>query len=57
VPVVLSTINPASNGEFFPEITKLFPGQEIFARKIPSFDAFEEEKTWNAAKKREERRS
>lgn len=51
IPVVLSTINPGSNGEFFPEIAKLFPGQEVFARKIPSFDAFEDEKTWNAAKK------
>lgn len=51
VPVVLSTINPQHNGEFFPEITKLFPNQEVFARKIPSFDAFEDEGTWNAFKK------
>ncbi len=51
VPVVLSTINPKHNGEFFPEITKLFLNQEVFARKIPSFNAFEDEGTWNAFKK------
>jgi nicotinamidase-related amidase len=48
VPVVLSAINPGKLGKFIPEITQLFPGQEAFARKIPSFDAFEDEKTWNA---------
>jgi nicotinamidase-related amidase len=51
VPVVLSSINPKSLGEFIPEITNLFPDQEVFARKIPSFDAFEDESTWNAVKK------
>jgi nicotinamidase-related amidase len=51
VPVVLSSINPKFNGEFIPEITKLFPKQEVYARKIPSFDAFEDEGTWNAVKK------
>ncbi len=51
VPVVLSSINPKSNGEFFPEIAQLFPNQEVFARKVPSFDAFEDEATWNAFKK------
>jgi nicotinamidase-related amidase len=48
IPVVLSSINPKFNGEFIPEITSLFPGQEVFARKIPSFDAFEDERNWNA---------
>ena len=48
IPVVLSAINPERLGKFIPEITQLFPGQEAFARKIPSFDAFEDEKTWNA---------
>jgi nicotinamidase-related amidase len=47
----LSSINPKSLGEFIPEITKLFPDQEVFARKIPSFDAFEDKRTWNAFKK------
>ena len=51
VPVVLSAISPKFNGEFIPEITSLFPKQEVFARKIPSFDAFEDEGTWSAVKK------
>ena len=51
VPVVLSSINPKSLGEFIPEITRLFPGQEVFARTMPSFDAFEDEGTWNAVRK------
>jgi nicotinamidase-related amidase len=51
VPVVLSSINPKSMGEFIPEITKLFPNQEVFTRKISSFDAFEDERTWSVVKK------
>ena len=51
IPVVLSAINPAMNGDFMPEITTLFPGQEAYSRKILSFDAFEDERTLNAAKK------
>jgi nicotinamidase-related amidase len=50
IPVVLSTINPKLNGEFIPEIAGLFPGQEVFARKVPSFDAFEDDRNWNAVK-------
>ncbi len=50
VPVVLSSINPHSNGDVFPEITEIFPDQEVFARKIPSFDAFEDDNTFNAVK-------
>ena len=42
VPVVLSSINPKLNGEFFKEISSLFPNQEVNARKVPSFDAFED---------------
>jgi nicotinamidase-related amidase len=56
VPVVLSAINPKSLGDFIPEITALFPKQEVFARKVPSFDAFEDEKTWNAFKKTERKK-
>lgn len=48
VPVVLSSINPKSNGDVFPELTSIFPGQKVHARKVPSFDAFEYEDTWNA---------
>jgi nicotinamidase-related amidase len=51
VPVVLSSINPKSNGDVFPEISGLFPKQEIFARKVPSFDAFEDQETYDAVKK------
>jgi nicotinamidase-related amidase len=51
IPVVMSAINPSKLGAFMGEITSLFPNQEAFARKIPSFDAFEDENTWNAFKK------
>lgn len=45
VPVVLSSINRKAMGEFIPEVSKMFPNQEVFARGGPSFDAFENEKT------------
>ncbi len=51
VPVVLSTINPQHNGNFLVDVTKLFPDHEVYARTIPSFDAFEDEKTYAAVKK------
>lgn len=51
IPVILSTINPKFNGEFLAEITALFPGKEAIARKVPSFDAFEDERNWDAVKK------
>jgi nicotinamidase-related amidase len=51
VPVVLSAINPQHNGSFVADVTKLFPGQEVFARAVPGFDSFEDVKTWNAVKK------
>lgn len=51
IPVVLSAINPPNLGEFIPDITVLFPGQEVYARTIPSFDAFEDENTLNAFKR------
>jgi nicotinamidase-related amidase len=51
VPVVLTTINPKYNGECIKELADLFPKQEIFARKIPSFDAFEDDRVWDAVKK------
>ncbi|UTB33827.1 MAG: isochorismatase family protein [Methanobacterium sp. ERen5] len=50
IPVVLSSINPQGNGEVFPEITEIFPDQKVFARKIKSFDAFEDDDTFNAVK-------
>lgn len=51
IPVVLLSINPKAMGQFLPEISGMFPNQEVFARAVPSFDAFEDEKTWNASKK------
>ena len=56
IPVVLSSINPQYNGDVFPEITTIFPDQKVFAREIPSFDAFEDEKTWKAVKKTERKK-
>jgi nicotinamidase-related amidase len=50
IPVVLSTINPQNNGDVFPEIRNLFPNQEVLARKVKSFDAFEDEQTFKAVK-------
>ncbi|MCK9632261.1 MAG: isochorismatase family protein [Methanoregula sp.] len=51
VPVVLSTINPEHNGNFLADVTALFPGQEVYARPVPGFDAFEDKKTYGAFKK------
>lgn len=51
IPVVLSSINPKFNGEVIPEITNLFPKKEVFARKVPSFDAFEDKRNWDAITK------
>jgi len=50
VPVVMSSINPPRNGKFIAEISDLFPGQEAFAREVPSFDAFEDAPTRDAFK-------
>jgi len=43
VPTVLTTIHPEGNGEFIKEITDLFSKVKVISRKLPSFDAFEEE--------------
>lgn len=50
IPTLLTTINPNFNGEFIPEITGLFPGQKVIARKVPGFDAFEDEDNLNFVK-------
>lgn len=42
VPTVLTSIHPEGNGEFIKEITDIFPKLNVIARKLPSFDAFEE---------------
>jgi nicotinamidase-related amidase len=51
IPALFTTINPGTNGEFIPEITRLFPNQKVIARKIPSFDALEDERNLDALKK------
>jgi nicotinamidase-related amidase len=51
IPVILTTISPQHNGDFIAEITRLFSGQEAISRSVLSFDAFEDEKVWNAFKK------
>ena len=50
VPTVLTSINPQGNGEFIKEITDLFPSVQVIARKMPSFDALEEEPVFAAVK-------
>ena len=40
VPVVLSSINPQSNGNFLAEVTNLFPGQQVYARTVPELRCF-----------------
>jgi nicotinamidase-related amidase len=51
VPVILTSIYPQGNGEFIKEITSLFPKQEVYARKVPGFDAFDDESVWEAVKR------
>jgi nicotinamidase-related amidase len=50
VPTVLTTINPQANGEFIKEISDLFPKIKAIPRKIPSFDALEDEAVMEAVK-------
>ena len=50
VPVLLSVINPKGNGDFIKEVTDIFTGQTIFSRKMPSFDALEDEPILKALK-------
>lgn len=50
VPTVLTSINPDGNGEFIKEITDLFPTVKVLPRKLPSFDALEDEAVLTAVK-------
>lgn len=50
VPTVLTSIHPEGNGEFISEITGLFPKVKVLARKMPSFDALEEDAVLAAVK-------
>jgi nicotinamidase-related amidase len=47
----LTSIYPEGNGEFLKEISGIFPKRRVFARKVPGFDAFEDENVWNALRK------
>lgn len=42
VPAVLTTISAKLNGDFLPEIVKMYPKNKILDRKMPSFDALED---------------
>jgi nicotinamidase-related amidase len=50
VPTILTSIYPEGNGEFIKEIINLFPKVKVIARKLPSFDALEEEAVLAAVK-------
>jgi nicotinamidase-related amidase len=50
VPVVLTTIWPEGNGKCIKEIAGLFPSQEVIARKVPGFDALDDERVMQAVK-------
>jgi len=50
VPTVFTTIYPEGNGEFIKDIADIFPNVKAIARKMPSFDAFEEEPVLSAVK-------
>jgi nicotinamidase-related amidase len=50
VPTILTSIHPEGNGEYINEIADLFPGSSVIARKMPSFDAFEDEAVLAAVK-------
>jgi nicotinamidase-related amidase len=51
VPVVLSVITPKYNGDVIKEISEILPGQTVFDRKMPSFDALEDEPILKELKK------
>src|ERR1035441_10659920 len=50
VPTILTSIYPEGNGEFIKEITEIFPKIKVIVRKMPSFDALEEDALLAAVK-------
>ena len=48
VPVVLTSIDERINGKFVTEITDLFPKVKVLERKVPSFNAAEDEAVMTA---------
>jgi nicotinamidase-related amidase len=51
VPVIYTSIDPAGNGDFIPELTSIFPKKEVIPRALPNFDAFEDENVLNTIRK------
>jgi nicotinamidase-related amidase len=50
IPTVLTSIGEKINGQFTPEIVKMFPNTHVIARKIPGFDAFDDPEVLSAVK-------
>ncbi len=50
IPTVLTTIGAKGNGQFMPEIAKMFPAVQIIDRKMPGFDALDDKDVFDAVK-------
>ncbi len=50
IPTVLTTIGAKGNGQFMPEIAKMFPAVQIIDRKMPGFDALDDRDVFDAVK-------
>jgi nicotinamidase-related amidase len=48
IPTILTSIGEKLNGQFMPEIVEMFPDTRVIARKVPGFDAFDDEDVLNA---------
>jgi len=48
IPTILTSIGEKLNGQFMPEIVEMFPDTRVIARKMPGFDAFDDEDVLNA---------
>jgi nicotinamidase-related amidase len=51
IPTVLTSIGEKVNGQFMPEIVEMFPDTHVIARKMPGFDAFDDEEVLSAVKR------
>ena len=51
IPTVLTTIGEKGNGQFMPEITKMFPSVQVIDRKMPGFDALDDKAVFDAVKR------
>jgi len=50
IPTVLTSIGEKINGQFMPEIVEMFPDTHVIARKMPGFDAFDDQEVFSAVK-------